>query len=223
MIFNRSRNNPDENSLIDGHVNSASDNISRGSFEDLSIKVRPFDPKEVDWYAYRNFFNSLAEQASWSDRTKTTRLMNALQGSLAGVTAGLPMPITFQSLVARVDSIYGLTNAKEDAGLKLQNCKMEDNESVSLFAERVRQLIMRAYPSYTIRDREEQALRTFLQGLPTKHDMRMHMRMKGFQSLQDAVEFGCRLEQVIKDEKMQDSKKYSARNVTVDSQGCFSL
>jgi hypothetical protein len=127
--------------------------------EDFSVKIKSFDPKEVDWYAYRTHFYGLADQAQWSDRTKATKLMAALQGSLAGVTAGLPCPVIFESLIGRVDGIYGLANAREDAVLKLQSCRLESGESVSLFAERVRQLIMRAYAMYTAVDREEQALR----------------------------------------------------------------
>lgn len=184
--------------------------------EDLSIKVKPFDPKEVDWFAYRAHFLSMADQAGWSSRTRTTRLMSALQGSMAGVTAGLPQPITFQSLLSSVDGIYGLSNAREDAALRLQNLRME-GEGVSIFAERVRQLVIRAYPTYTAIDREEQALRVFLQGLPTRGDFRMQMRMRGFTTLREAVEYGSRLEQVLKDEKSNELRKPHVRGAGVES------
>ena len=182
-------------------------NLGPALREDLHVKVRAFDPKEQDWFSYRTHFIGLAQQAAWSDRTRTTKLMGALQGSLAGVTAGLPQPVTFDSLIARVDGIYGLANAREDAVLKLQSCRLDSGEGVSLFAERVRQLVIRAYPTYTDIDREEQALRVFLQGLPTRNDMRMQMRVKGFASLREAVEYGSRLEQILKDERQQENKK----------------
>ena len=112
----------------------------------MSIKVKPFDPKETDWYAFRMHFMNLADQAAWSERTRVTRLICALQGSMAGVTAGLPHPIRLEALLAQVDGLYGLMNAEEDAALKLQGLHMEANESVTMYAERVRQLCFRAYP-----------------------------------------------------------------------------
>ena len=63
------------------------------------MKVKPVDPKEVEWYAYRSHFISLADEAEWADRTRATRLMGALQGSMAGATTGLPQPLTFESLL----------------------------------------------------------------------------------------------------------------------------
>ena len=182
--------------------------------EDLSVKITPFNPKEVDWYAFKANFNTLAGQAAWTERTKTTKLMAALQVSLPGVAADLPQPVKFKDLITRVDDIYGLGNTQEDASLKLQMCKMEQGETVALYAERVRQLVSRAYPDYTMRDREQQALRAFLQGLPTRNEMRMQMRMKGFTSLREATEFGSRLEQILKDEKSSEPRKQHLRSAT---------
>ena len=171
--------------------------------EDLSVKVKPFDPKEADWYAWRTQFVSIADQAGWTPRTRVLRLMGALQGNMAGVTAGLPSPVTYETLLARIDGIHGLENTREDAALRLQGLRMEPGADggVALFAERVRQLCVRAYPNYTERDREEQALRVFLQGLPTRNDFRYQMRMRDFGTLRDAVEYGSRLEQIIRDER----------------------
>ncbi len=169
--------------------------------EDLSVKIHKFDPAETEWYSYRAHFLALAEQAAWSERTKTSRLMSSLQGSNTGVMAGMRLPITFQALLDRLDEIYGLANAKEDAVLKLQALKMEPQERLTLYAERVRQLVARAYPRFSEADRSEQALHFFLQGLPGAGGFRMQMRTKGFRSLAEAVEFGSRLEQIMQDER----------------------
>ena len=185
----------------DDTISIATVEAPRPPREDLSVKLQQFDPQKVEWYAYRAHFLSLADQAAWTERTRATRLMGALQGSLAGVTAGLPQPVTFEALLHRVDGIYGLANARDDAALKLQNLRMEPAEGCSLFAERVRQLCARAYPTYTEIDREEQALRAFLQGLPTRNDFRMTMRVQNFITLRQAVEYGSKLEQIMKDEK----------------------
>ena len=68
-----------------------------------------------------------------------------------------------------------------------------DRGGVALFAEKVRQLGLRAYPTYTEVDKEEQILRMFLKGLPTRGDFRMQMRMQNFTTLREAVEHGVRL------------------------------
>ena len=129
--------------------------------------------------------------------------MGALQCSMAGVITGLPQPLTFESLLHQLDGIYGLTNARKDALLCIQSIRMDANEKggVSVFAEKVHQLCMRAYPNYTEVDREEQTLCVFLQGLPTRGDFRMQMRMQNFTTLREAVEHRTRLEQFLKDER----------------------
>ena len=170
----------------------------RHVWEDLSIKVKPFDPAIIDWYAYRQQFLSIAAEAGWTDRVKVLKLLGALQNSVPGVTVGLVSPIHFEALLHRVDGIYGLTNMEYDAALKLQGLKMDPTkDTVALFAEKVRQLCMRAYPTYTEADREKQMLCHFLQGLHERNDFRYQMRLREFDSLAEAVRYGTRLEQII--------------------------
>ncbi len=165
------------------------------------MKVKPFDAGEVLWYAFRAHFLALADQAEWSERTKTTRLMGCLQGNLTGVMTGLKQPITFDSLMACLDEIYGVAFTREDAVLKLQSFRMEPNEKITLYAERARQLVAHAYPNFTEADRMEQALRCFLQGLPAAGNFRMQIRLKGFRTMTEAVEYGVPLEQIMNDER----------------------
>ena len=186
--------------------------------EDLSIKVRAYDPKEIDWLTYKSHFEAVATQASWSLRTKCARLMGALQGNLTGVVTGLPTPIRYNDLIARLDAVHGISSSREDAILKLSSCRKEAGESIPLFAERVRQLTQRAYPDFTEAGREEQALRVFLQGIPPRYDMRLLMRMQGFRTLKEATIYGAKLEQVIKDEKYQEGKRpMFSRSVEAES------
>ena len=175
--------------------------------EDLSIKVRGYDPKDVDWHTYISHFEAVANQAGWTLRTKCARLMGALPSSLTGVVSGLPEPLKYTDLVARLDAVHGASSSRDDAIMKLSSCHKANDETIPLFAERVRQLIQRAYPEFTQIDKEEQALRVFLQGLPARHDMRLHMRMQNFHTLRDAAAYGTRLEQVIRDEKYHEQKK----------------
>ena len=57
--------------------------------EDLRIKVRYYNPKEIDWLTYNSHFEAVGTQSSWSVSTKCARLMVALQCSLTVVVAGL--------------------------------------------------------------------------------------------------------------------------------------
>jgi hypothetical protein len=181
--------------------------------EDLSIKVKTFDSRETDWFTYKIYFEAIASQAFWSPRTKCVRLMGALQGNLTGVMAGLPQPIMYKELIHRLDSIHGITNSKEDAILKLQACRKYYDESMNMFAERVRQLVERAFPNFNPIDKDEQALKIFLQGLPTKNDIRLNMRVKAFKTLHEAAIYGARLEQILKDEKHIENN-FSNKNVS---------
>ena len=38
------------------------------------IKIQSFNPKETDWYRYREYFDSIVSQTSWSDQTKCAKL-----------------------------------------------------------------------------------------------------------------------------------------------------
>ena len=165
--------------------------------EDLSVKVQPYDPKVQDWYTFRQQFLAISAEAGWTRRTMVLRLIGALQGSLPGVATGLSSPIRFLDLLHRVDCVYGFQNIEEDAALKLEQLSMDPaKESVGLFAEHVRQLCLQAYPSYTDADREKQALRHFIRGLPAEDDFRYQMRLQDFASLAEASYFGTRLEHV---------------------------
>ena len=181
--------------------------------EDSHVRVRQFHAKETDWFSYRSYFEAVATQAGWSDRTKSVKLMAALDGSLIGITTGMNGQITYQDLLAKLDSIHGIENAREDAALKLSSCKKKESETVAMYAERVRQLVERAYPTYSKSDKDEQALRAFLLGFPSKYDMRLKMRMVRFSSLHEAVIYGSNLEHILQDEKQSEKNHMLGRAV----------
>ena len=131
------------------------------SKEDLSVKVRPFSQRDTDWFTYKSHFEAIASHAGWSPKTKCIKLMGALQGSLTGVTAGLRHSISYDQLVSRLDSVHGISNDREDALIKLSNCRKGQDEPMPMYGERIRQLIERAYPSYSPGDKDEQAIRVF--------------------------------------------------------------
>ena len=187
-------------------------------YEDTSVRIRSFVAKESDWFSYRSYFEAVANQAGWSDRTRSVKLMAALDGNLIGITTGMNGQFSYSELLAKLDSIHGIENAREDAALKLSSCKKGDNETVALYAERVRQLVERAYPSYSVRDKDEQALRVFLLGLPSRYDMRLKMRMVKFATLHDAVVYGSNLEHILHDEKQSGKDQLLGRAVKDDNE-----
>jgi hypothetical protein len=144
--------------------------------------------------------------------------MGALDGNLLGITAGMGNEISVNDLLAKLDAIHGIDNAKNDAVTKLTSCRKQESELVAMFAERVRQLVNRAYPDYREDAKDEQALRAFLQGLPTKHEMRLRMRTMQFKTLNDAVVYGSNLEHVLKEERQQEKDRQNvSRSVNDDS------
>ena len=173
------------------------------------IKIQPYNPRETDWYRYREYFDSIVSQTTWSDQTKCAKLIGSLPLNLTGVTSGMTQPITYAAIMQRLDVVHGVSSSKEDADRKLRALEKGHTESVSLFAERIRQLCQRAYPApdYTPKARDEQALKLFVQSLPTKHDMRKSMSMQTFKSLDEAVEYGTRFEMVIKEHEPHEKGK----------------
>ena len=145
--------------------------------------------------------------------------MNSLTGKFLGVVAGLPQPILYQHLINRLDAIHGISNSRDDAILKWSNCQKQRDESIPMFAERVRQLVERAHPNFIDLDKDEQTLRYFLQGLPPKHNLKLQMRMQNFRSLQEAAAYGARLEQVMYDEhRYQNQGPYNHRSMSIEKE-----
>ena len=85
--------------------------------------------------------------------------------------------------------------------MNLSRCRKESGECIPLSADRVRQLIQRAYLDFTEADKEEQALRVFLQGIPPCYDMKLLMHMQNVRIMKVATIYGAKQEQVITDEK----------------------
>ena len=151
----------------------------------------------------------MAGQTNWSDQTKCTKLIGALPMNLTGVTSGMSQSFTYSDLIKRLDVVHGSANAREAASLKLGTCQKGAAEPVSMFAERVRQLTQRAFPSpdYTPKAREEQALKLFLQALPNKCNMRTTMCMQNFKDLSQAVEYGTRFEMIMGETEQNEKRK----------------
>ena len=172
-----------------------------------NIRVRPFIPKETDWFSYRNYFDSIASMAGWNNRTKCLKLMGALQGNLTGVTTGMTGNVSYLNLLTRLDAIHGVSTDRQDASSKLDCCSKFDGETIPLFAERIRQLVERAHPNFTAGDKEEQALKAFMRGLPSKFNLRLRMRTAMFRNLRDAVTYGSNLEQVLRQENQVERNR----------------
>ena len=107
----------------------------------------------------------------------------ALQGSLTGVATGMSGNVSYQHLMSRLDNMHGLSNDCRDASTKLDCCAKAESETMPLYAERVRQLVERAYPKFTAADKEEQALKAFVRGLPTKFNLRLRIKAAMFSNL----------------------------------------
>ena len=186
--------------------------------EDIGLKVRSFSPRETDWYAYKSYFESMAAQANWSNRTKVIKLMGTLPGNLTGITAEMKQPVLFSELMNQLDAVHGLANSEDDALLKLDNCKREVHESLPMFGERVRQMVERAFPTTPKPFKDKLSLRSFLQGLPVKNNFKFHMEMKEFNTLPEAVAYGIKYEQRSKSNQIpvENSRIQASRSVQLE-------
>ena len=180
-----------------------------------NISIRKFNVKETDWVSYRSYFEAVALQAGWSDSVRCIKLMSSLDTSLIGITTGAEK-LSYNALLAKLDTIYGLHNDRDEAINKLSSIVKAENESVSLFGERVRQLVERAYPNYDSVAKDEQGLRAFLMGLPSKNDFRLRMRSMAFGNLYDAIYYANKLENVINYERSTNLHRAVSSDATSD-------
>ena len=86
--------------------------------------------------------------------------------------------------------------------------KKLENESIALYAERVRRLTGRAYYGYSLEQVDELALKSFINGLPVKQNFRLQMKTQQFKTLHDAVVHGSNLDQIFREER------HAASNIT---------
>ena len=175
--------------------------------EDTHIRVKAFNAKEIDWLDFRDYFMQIAEKAHWSDNTKCAKLLAVIDNGLLSVTADLPRFYNFEQLIAKLDQVNGVEFARREASMKLANVKRKENESVAFYAQRVRRLVSHAYSNYPSEAKDEQARKAFIQGLPTKQGFRMKMKLKDFSSLDEAVQHGSHLDQVLKEERTFDNMR----------------
>ena len=186
------------------------------------VKIAPYNPKQQDWFSYKSHFESLAFKAGWDPETKCIKLLGALEGTMTGITSGMGHNLTYDTLIERIDANQGVSNAKDDAEMKLDICqwKGEKEETISMFGERVRQLTMRAHPSYTAADREHTAIRSFINGLPNKNDFRFRMKLQKFPSLTEAVTYAARVEHILNEERQREGHRRpnTIRKMSLDSE-----
>ena len=169
--------------------------------DDTHIRVKNFNAKEMDWLDFRDYFVQVADKANWSDNTRCVKLLAALDSGLLGVTNDLGSNYTFEQLILKLDHVNGADFARREAKNKLDSVKRKEGESLAFFAERIRRLVNRGYPYYSMEARDEQALKAFVQGLPTKQEFRLRMKLMNFQTLHEAVNYGSNLDQVLKEER----------------------
>jgi hypothetical protein len=176
--------------------NSNSTQLGADSIEksDNHVKICQFNPEDIEWFNYKNYFEAIGDQSNLSNRTKCSKLLGALPNSLMGVVTGLNTRFTYKDLVSRIDDSQTTVNAREDAQIRLNYCIKDPKEQIALFAERVRQLTERAYPHYAETDKDSHAVQAFIHGMAVHSEISYQLRVKVFKSLKEAVKFALRVE-----------------------------
>ena len=185
----------------------------------MNVRPKNFSPKDAQWLGYREYFINVARKSRWSDETCCVKLLGALDSTLLGVTADLPPNFTFGHLLLKLDHINGADFAHVEASHKLNNVKKFENESIALYAERVRTLTNRAYHGYLPAQIDEIALKHFTNGLPTKQGFRLKMKEKQFKTLHEAVVHGSNLDQILHEERLaMSSSNNISRSVEIENE-----
>jgi hypothetical protein len=193
--------------------------INRNQHERCNeVKVKPFNPTDIDWYNYKMYFQAMALQCNWTDQVKCTKLLGALPVSLTSVVSGLQAPFKYYDLVSSLDASQNMANAQEDAQIRLMNCVKETNESIASFSERVRQLTERAYPHYASGDKNTHAIQAFIQGMSMRSDIHFQLRIQVFKTLQEATTFALRVEQATKSiQSIERKTPFHVRRISEDN------
>ena len=147
----------------------------------------------MDWLDYRDYFIQIANKANWSDNTRCVKLLVALDTALLGVTTKFGSDYTFRQLIMKLGHINGTDFAHCEASNKLATVK----KRWPVYAERIRRLVNRAYTNYSPKVKDEQAIKAFLQGSPTKQGFKLKMKLTTFATLYEAIKYGSNLDQFL--------------------------
>ena len=179
---------------------NATRNLNNTTIEDVHVRVKAFNSKEIDWLDYKQYFLQIARKANWSDNTCCVKLLAVLDSSLLGITSGFTDNYTFDDLLVKLDQVNGADFAKREALNKLSTIKRNERETIHMYAERVRRLVNHAFGNYSPPAKDEQALKYFIDGLPSKRNFKLNMKLKGFTNLHDAVSHAALLDHVLAEE-----------------------
>ena len=122
--------------------------------EDYHIKVRPFYLRKLIGLLTKVILRQLLVRLVGLQTQNVVKLVEILQGSLTGLIAGIRHPVSYDQLVGQLDSVHGISNERDDALMKISNCRKGQEESMSMFGETVRQIIGRDYPIFSPTDKD---------------------------------------------------------------------
>lgn len=99
------------------------------------IKKMPRYDGTTDYNLYRVQFDQTAMAQRWSEATKGTLLLQALQGAALNVLKHLPTPITFENLDKELVHQFGKTHSLWHDVLAFSNIKQKSDQSLEDFAK----------------------------------------------------------------------------------------
>lgn len=158
------------------------------------IKPHTYDGSE-DLDEYLTHFNIVSEINQWDYETKSLYLASSLVGGARALLNELEhrQKRDFKILVSALSNRFGSENRAEVFRSNLQSKVREKNETIPEFAQSIKKLTRKAYPSASPDVIELLALDHFIDALP-ETDIRLRLREVGPRTLSEAERIAVRLE-----------------------------
>ena len=161
-----------------------------------ALRVEAYDGVAEEWSDFEQRFEIASLCNRWNDDDKGLYLAACLTGSAKTVLTGLTGKECrdFELLSHRLKTKFATTQRQDKHRRALWDLNRKTGESVLEYADQVEYLLSRGFTELPNDTRRTLAVDAFLRGLP-KGPLRFHCRLRGPESLQDAVDFALRFEE----------------------------
>lgn len=169
--------------------------------------VNPFDGKQ-DWDSYWAQFQLVARYNGWPPALQAMHLVKALVGGARSILADMSVEHMedLPKLVAALERRYRPREKVPAYRALFNGRRQRPKESAQEFAEELRLLALKAFPTESAEGRETRLIDKFLEGLQD-NDMRKHVVFQHPESIEGAVSIATELEAYDEAQRVNGVKK----------------
>ena len=158
----------DTDSDSDSSLTSEGAEISRRVNNVRSLKLPPFTSQNESWEVWINRFNDVAKRRGWSRAEKLDEPLPRLQGPAADFAYAQLSKETrsdFKELCREMEHRFRKIETESTYRIKFGKRGQKHSESAEGFAADLKRIYDKAYPKKDNKNRQEDLLRRFLEGL----------------------------------------------------------